>query len=49
MDTARDEGKAEGIEIGIQKTAQALLKEEISEEIILKVTGLTAEQLEELK
>jgi len=49
MDTARDEGKAEGITagmaIGIQTTAQALLKERVSEDIILKTTGLTVEQL----
>ncbi|MEM8642824.1 MAG: Rpn family recombination-promoting nuclease/putative transposase [Cyanobacteria bacterium P01_G01_bin.54] len=69
MDTARDEGKAEGIVegigigreegigigreegigIGIRTTARALLDEGVSEAIILKTTGLTAEQLEQLK
>ncbi|MGB0562863.1 MAG: Rpn family recombination-promoting nuclease/putative transposase, partial [Spirulinaceae cyanobacterium] len=45
MDTARDEGREEGI----RKTALAFLNEGVSEEIVLRVTGLTAEQLEQLK
>ncbi|WP_017304359.1 Rpn family recombination-promoting nuclease/putative transposase [Spirulina subsalsa] len=61
MDTARDEGKEEGIEIGIEigreegiemgvKTvALALLQEGISEQVILKTTGLTAEELDQLR
>ncbi|MEM8642160.1 MAG: Rpn family recombination-promoting nuclease/putative transposase [Cyanobacteria bacterium P01_G01_bin.54] len=61
MDTARDEGKAEGIAegigigreegigMGIKTVALALLSEGASEALILKTTGLTAEQLERLK
>jgi len=57
MDTARDEGKEEGIEIGreegiqvgIKTVALALLQEGVSETVILKTTGLTVEQLAQLR
>ncbi len=61
MDTARDEGKEEGLELGreqgreqglemgIRNVASALLREGISEAVILKTTGLTTEQLAQLR
>jgi len=61
MDTARDEGKVEGIEIGreegiemgreagIKSVALALLQEGMSEAMILKTTGLTAAELAQLR
>jgi predicted transposase/invertase (TIGR01784 family) len=61
MDTARDEGREEGIGIGreegigigreegIRSTARSLIEQGVSDEIILQATGLTAEQLEQLR
>ncbi|MEA5419058.1 Rpn family recombination-promoting nuclease/putative transposase [Spirulina sp. CCNP1310] len=69
MDTARDEGKVEGIEIGreegigigreegigigreegVRTVALALLREGMSEGVILKTTGLTAAELAQLR
>ncbi|NEO86684.1 MAG: hypothetical protein F6J87_20870 [Spirulina sp. SIO3F2] len=61
MDTARYEGREEGIaegieigretgiDLGIQAVALALLKEGVSDDIILKTTQLTPEQLQKLR
>ncbi|MGB0561011.1 MAG: Rpn family recombination-promoting nuclease/putative transposase [Spirulinaceae cyanobacterium] len=73
IDTARDEGKTEGIEVGRQEgiemgrqegiemgrqegmtagakaIARSLLQEGVNENVIRKTTGLTAEQLTQLK
>ena len=42
-------GREEGIDVGIKAVALALLQEGISEAVILKTTGLTAEQLAQLR
>ncbi|NEO86737.1 MAG: PD-(D/E)XK nuclease family transposase [Spirulina sp. SIO3F2] len=53
MDTARDEGKAEGltegIEIGLKRAVIGFLKQGASDKMVLQATGLTPEQLEQLK
>ena len=51
IDTARDEGRIEGIEIGEQKkaleTAKKLKARGFSKEEIIEITGLSAEKIEE--
>ncbi|MGB0562865.1 MAG: Rpn family recombination-promoting nuclease/putative transposase [Spirulinaceae cyanobacterium] len=49
MDTARDEGLEEGIEIGLKRAAIGFLQQGASDEMVIQATGLTAEQLEQLK
>ncbi len=57
LDTAKEEGVIEGIEKGIAKgiekgkveVAKNLIKNNVSIEIIMKSTGLTKEQIEQLK
>ncbi|WP_072620580.1 Rpn family recombination-promoting nuclease/putative transposase [Spirulina major] len=49
MDTARAEGREEGITLGIQRTARSLLGQGIDDVVILQATGLTPEQLAQLK
>ena len=44
----REEWKQEGIESGIIEVAAHLLKEELSVEFIMKVTGLTAPQIQSI-
>jgi hypothetical protein len=51
IDTARDEGRVEGIEIGEQKkameTAKKLKARGFSKEVIIEITGLSVEKIEE--
>ena len=49
LDTAREEGILEGIERGIEKVAENMLKKEISFKVIAETTGLTEQQIEILK
>lgn len=49
LDTAKEEGFEEGIEKGIEKVAKKLLNNNIPIEIIIKSTGLTKEEIEQLK
>ena len=52
VNTARDDGKIEGIEEGIEKEKKEIaikcLKENIPIETIIKLTGLTKEEIEKL-
>ena len=45
----RAEGMEAGIEAGVEKTAVAMLKENVDILLISRVTGLSAERLEELQ
>jgi predicted transposase/invertase (TIGR01784 family) len=49
MDEGRAEGRAMGIEEGVRRVAMNLLREGVAEEVVIKVTGLSAEQIEQLK
>ncbi|MGB3466338.1 MAG: Rpn family recombination-promoting nuclease/putative transposase [Cyclobacteriaceae bacterium] len=49
LDTAFEEGMEAGIEKGIEKVVLGLLNANVSDEVILSSTGLTAEQLKDLK
>ena len=53
LDSAKEEGVIEGIEKGIEKgkveVAKNLIENNVSIEIIMKSTGLTKEQIEQLK
>jgi predicted transposase/invertase (TIGR01784 family) len=44
----KTEGKEEGIELGVRRVAVNLLKENMSIEMVAKVTGLTIEQVQSL-
>jgi predicted transposase/invertase (TIGR01784 family) len=48
LETAKNEGKVEGIEEGKLEVAKKMLKEGLSFDLIAKVTGLSKEQLENL-
>jgi predicted transposase/invertase (TIGR01784 family) len=47
--SAEEKGLAEGIEKGIEKVAKNMLAEGDSIEKIMRLTGLTREQIEKLK
>ena len=51
-DDGRDEGRTEGIAIGIQQTqietARNMLKDGLSADLITKYTGISAQQISEL-
>lgn len=49
MNEGRAEGRALGIEEGVRRVAINLLREGVAEEVIIKVTGLSAEQIQQLK
>lgn len=49
MNEGRAEGLALGIEEGVRRVAINLLREGVAEEVIIKVTGLSAEQIQQLK
>ncbi len=49
IEIGREEGIEIGIEMAVKTVALALLQEGISEEMILKTTGLTADQLDQLR
>jgi predicted transposase/invertase (TIGR01784 family) len=49
IDTAFDEGKIEGEQLGIQKTARAMKEKGMEISIIAEVTGLTAEEIAKLQ
>ena len=53
LDTAREEGEKKGIEkgveIGIEKVALNLLSKGIADDIIMETTGLSLEQIQQLK
>ena len=48
VDALKDEHK-KGVEEGIEKVAIALIKKNVSDDIICSTTGLSSEQLEYLK
>lgn len=48
MDTAFDEGKIEGEQLGIEKTAKAMKGKGMDHCIIAEVTGLTVTEIEKL-
>ncbi|MFD1707358.1 hypothetical protein ACFSCZ_11510 [Siminovitchia sediminis] len=43
------EGKREGIKKGLQKAAKSMQEKGVDEEFIFEVTGLSREELEEIK
>ena len=45
----KQEGIEEGIEKGIEKAAKGMLLEGLSDQVVLKATGLTDAQLETIK
>ena len=48
IDTAREEGREEGHEVAMAEAAMKMLNKGLSLEVILDITGLTAEQIEKL-
>lgn len=57
LDTAREEGVEEGFEMGLEKgieqgiinTAKNAIKQGLSDEVIMSITGLNAPQINQLK
>ncbi|MCC5637923.1 Rpn family recombination-promoting nuclease/putative transposase [Nostoc sp. CHAB 5844] len=49
MDEGRAEGRAMGIEEGVRLVAINLLREGVADEVVIKVTGLSAENIQQLK
>jgi len=49
IDTAREEGREEGHEVAMAEAAMKMLNKGLSLEVILDITGLTAEQIERLR
>ncbi|MBU7586403.1 MAG: hypothetical protein KAF91_26665 [Nostoc sp. TH1S01] len=49
MNEGRAEGRAMGIEEGVRLVALNLLREGVADEVVIKVTGLSAENIQQLK
>ncbi|MDT2661645.1 hypothetical protein P7E02_17345 [Enterococcus hulanensis] len=49
MSTKLNQGRREGLELGIIKVSRSMLKDNLPLEMISKYTGLSIEKLEELK
>jgi len=46
---SREEGREEGISIGLEKTARRMLKDGMSSDLVCKYTGLTLEKVNGLR